>query len=572
MRQLIIKIRKTQPFFARNFGNDLSYFHHTCNEPLRALTMGQLLEKTTNKYPDRPALISRHQKQVLTFQQVLEQADTLAAAFKIIGLQPQDRVGIWAPNMVEWYVTHIACARGGFILVNLNPAFQRQEIKNLINTIGIRGIVCAHKFKSQNYYQHLQDICPELSKCPPGGLKSPNAPSLKSIIVISEENLQGTFKYNDLFSMASTSEINEIGKNQEFIDPGQECHFQTTSGSTGNPKVPVQTHFQQFNNSYFLSKNFGFDKQQQVLCLPLPFFHVFGGVVGLCSALHYGGTIVLPSASFEVDKTLEALKGNKCTMIYGTPTLYVDLINRLEQTKEKVNVGVAVTGGATTDKRLFKKMKKILGVQKIKSVYGLTETTSGIFHSLDDEDELQVLETVGKLAEHMEAKVVDSEGRIVRRGMSGELLIRGYATTLGYWQNPEKTNELFDSDKWLHTGDEFILYENGYGKMVGRISDIIIRGGENIYPKPIEDLLNIHPNILQAQVVGVPHERLGEEVCAVLRVESNANVTVEDIRSFLKGKIAHFNIPSRVEIVDEFAKTSIGKVHKRKIIQNILNQ
>ncbi|KAL1491109.1 hypothetical protein ABEB36_011753 [Hypothenemus hampei] len=555
---------------SRNYASQ-SYFHNRGTESLRALTMGQLLEKTTNKYPDRPALISRHQKQVLTFQQVLEQADTLAAAFKIIGLQPQDRVGIWAPNMVEWYVTHMACARGGLVLVNLNPAYQSDEIKNLINAVDMKAMVCAHKFKTQNYYQHLLNVCPELFNCPPGGLKSPNAPSLKSVVVISDENLQGTFKYKDLITMPKKSDILSIKGWQHHIDPDQVCHIQFTSGTTGTPKAPMHSHFHLVNNSYYIGKGNELDKKHHKICVQVPFFHAYGTAITIAAALNHGATLVAPSASFDPDKSLEALKYEKCTVIHGTPTMYVDLIKAQRDKREEVNTEIAVIGGAPCSPHLLKQMTQHLGVQKVKSLYGLTETISGVFQSLDNEDEFLVTSTVGHLMEHLEAKVVDTQGRMVPNGTPGELLIRGYSTTLGYWQNEKKTKELIGPDKWLHTGDQFILMENGYGQIVGRIKDVIIRGGENIYPKEIEDHLNTHPDILESQVVGVPHERLGEEVCAVVRLQAKASVTLQDLDAHCRGKMAYFNIPSRMEIVDSFPKTVSGKIQKHKIVENILN-
>ncbi|KAL1490232.1 hypothetical protein ABEB36_012961 [Hypothenemus hampei] len=547
--------------FCRNYASQ-SYFHNPGKEPLRALTMGQLLEQTAKKYPDRPALISRHQNQVLTFQQVLEQADVLAAAFNLIGLQSQDKVGIWAPNIVEWYITHMACARGGIVLVHLNPAYQSNEIKNLINSVGIKGIVCAHKFKTQNYYQHLLDICPELSKSPPGGLTSPNAPSLKSIVVVSEEDLQGAFKYKELMAMPKKSDVISIKESQHLIDPDQVCHMQLTSGTTGTPKAPMLSHFHLVNNSYYIGKGNELDKKHHKICVQVPFFHVFGTTITIGAALNHGATLVVSSLSFNSYKSLEALKDEKCTVVHGTPTMYVDLIKAQREKREDLNVNIAVCGGAPCSPQLFKQMMQYLGVQKVKSVYGLSETIAVVFQSRANEDEILATSTVGHLMEHLEAKVVDTQGLMVPTGTPGELLIRGYATTLGYWQNEMKTKELIDPSKWLHTGDQFILMDNGYGQIVGRIKDVIIRGGENIYPKEIEDHLNTHPDILESQVVGIPHERLGEEVCAVLRIQANISLTLQNLDVHCRGKIAHFNIPSRMEIVDSFPKTASGKVQK----------
>ncbi|XP_066247827.1 medium-chain acyl-CoA ligase ACSF2, mitochondrial-like [Euwallacea similis] len=548
-----------------------SYIHYPGKDLLRSLTVGKLLEQAAETYKNRPALISKSQNQTLTFQEVLIQADKLAAGFRSVGLHPGDRIGIWAPNLIEWYITDMACARGGYILVNFNPAFQPKEIRPLINSVQLSAIVCPHKFKSQDYYKHLVEICPELPDCPRGKLQSKATPTLKSVIITSEENLKGAFQYNEIASLASQSEINKIQEYQQFIDPDQVCHMQFTSGTTGIPKAPVQSHFQRVNNSYFVGKRNELDIKHHVICVQVPFFHVFGTVATIGGSLNFGTTLVLPASSFNPDKSLDAIRDEKCSIIYGTPTMYVDVINRQKMRNENINPEIAVSGGAPCSPHLFHQMKRVLKLKKVKSIYGLSETTCVIFQSMSDDDEYHSTATVGHIGDHLEAKVVDAEGKIVPKGTPGELLIRGYLTTLGYYNNEEKTKELMGPDGWLHTGDQFVLEDNGYGKIVGRLKDVIIRGGENIFPKEIEDILNTHPNILESQVVGVPHERLGEEVCAVLRVKDKHSMNLHDIVSYCKGKIAQFKIPSRLEIVDMFPKTASGKVQKFKIVHHLKN-
>ncbi|XP_050307171.1 medium-chain acyl-CoA ligase ACSF2, mitochondrial-like [Anthonomus grandis grandis] len=557
-------------YVVRKFSNP-SYIHNPGTEPLKYLTIGKLLEQTVEKYGDRPAVISRAQDKIVTFQEALNQADKLAASFKSIGLNPGDRIGIWAPNISEWYVTHMACARGGFVLVNINPAYEITELQNCINGVGVKALICPYKFKNHNYYTSLIELAPELSKADPGKLKSKLLPTLTSIIIIDKTDLQGTFYYDHIQEVASEKDVNCIKDYQDRIDPDGVAHLQFTSGTTGKPKAAMQSHFHIVNNGYILGKRNELDRKHHTICLQVPFFHAYGTVISLIAALNYGSTLVLPNKGYDPDKALDAIRDEKCTVIHGTPTMYVDLINRQKIRNENIFPEIAVSGGAYCSIQLFKDMKEYLGVKKVKSVYGMTETTAIVFQSLFDDDEYHSTATVGYISEHTEAKVIDEKGNIVPRGQPGELCIRCYGTTLGYWENEEKTKELIGPDKWLRTGDTFILEEDGYGKIVGRIKEMITRGGENIYPAEIESFLNGHPAVLEAHVIGIPHERLGEEVCACVRVLPNTSFTLEDVKSFCKGKIAHFKIPSKLQIFESFPKTTSGKIQKYKLVEIVTN-
>ncbi|CAG9771984.1 unnamed protein product [Ceutorhynchus assimilis] len=548
-----------------------SYLHNPSPDKFLPLTIGKLLENAANKYGDRLAVISRHQNDKLSFQEALNRADKLAAGLKAIGLRMGDRVGIWAPNMTEWYVTHMACARGGYVLVNMNPAYQPEEIKYCINAVGAKAIVCPHKFKTQNYYEHLTSIAPELTDSRPGKINSVNLPSLKSVIIVGDEDLRGAFKYQELFDLPSAIDIKQIKAQQNSISLDSLCHLQFTSGTTGKPKAPMQTHFQIVNNSFFAGKRNELDRKHHIICVQVPFFHVFGTIVTVNAGLNHGATLVLPSPSFDADKSLDAIRDEKCSVIHGTPTMYVDLVSRQKIRGEYIDPDIAVSGGALCSSHLFKEMKQFLRLKKVKSIYGLTENTAVGFQSLFDDDEYLSTSTVGYLQDHCEAKVVDTQNRIVPRGTPGELLLRGYCIMLGYWENEEKTKEVLGVDRWMRTGDQFVIEKNGYGRVVGRLKDMIIRGGENIFPKDIEDVLNTHPDILETQVVGVPNERLGEEVCACVRIEPNATITLQDVKTFCKGKIAHFKIPSSLKTVQDFPKTTSGKIQKFKILEDILD-
>ncbi|KAF2897795.1 hypothetical protein ILUMI_08382 [Ignelater luminosus] len=541
----------------------LSYIHHIGKEPLRSLTLGKVYENTANKYPEREAIISLEQRKRLNYQEFLEQADKLAAGLLAIGLENGDRVGLWAPNLIEWQIINIACARVGLIVVALNPAYQASELEYCINKVGMKAIVCPDKIKKVNFYEILNQVSEEVQKCDPGKLKCKKVPSLKSVILISNEAVKGTYNYNEILDLGDENSTRRIKENQDKIQADSAVNIQFTSGTTGKPKAAILTHFNVVNNSFAIGKRNELDKKHHKICVQVPFFHAFGYTITFGAAINFGASLVIPSSFYSPSENLRAAKEEKCTIIHGTPTMYVDLVNMQKQKQESINPEIAVSGGSPCSPQLFRQMKDILKVKKVKSVYGLTETTAVCFHSLPvDEDENKATETVGHLSDHLEAKVVDAKGCIVPFGTPGELYVRGYTTMLGYWDDEKKTKETITDDHWLQTGDQFILQEDGYGKIVGRLKDMIIRGGENIYPKEIEDFLNTHPDILETQVIGLPHERLGEEVCACIRIRENSKLTKESLMEFCKGKIAHFKIPSQLEIVDNFPKTQSGKVQK----------
>ncbi|XP_030755419.1 medium-chain acyl-CoA ligase ACSF2, mitochondrial-like isoform X2 [Sitophilus oryzae] len=459
----------------------------------------------------------------------------------------------------------MACARGGYILVNINSAYQPSELEYCINKVGVKCIISDYKFKTQNYYDFLNEISPEISTSEPGKLKCTRMPTLENIIVITEEDLRGAFKFQEILDLATDSRVKNAYALQDSIDPDQPCHIQFTSGTTGQPKAAIQSHFHLVNNSFFLGKRNELDRKQHSICVQVPFFHAFGTDITICAALNHGATLVVPSPGYDPDKSLDAIRDEKCSVIHGTPTMYVDLINRQKVRKEDISPEIAVCGGASCSPHLFRQMSELLKVKKVKSIYGLTEATAVIFQSLYDDNEYQSTSTVGYIGDHLEAKVINEEGKIVPRGVPGELCIRGYCTTLGYWDDEDKTKELISSDKWLRTGDQFVIEENGYGKVVGRLKELIIRGGENIFPREIEDLLNTHPDILESHVIGLPHERLGEEICACVRT-TGTSLSLEEIKAYCKGKVAYFKIPSILKIVESFPKTTSGKIQKYKLV------
>ncbi|KAL9707222.1 hypothetical protein quinque_010740 [Culex quinquefasciatus] len=546
-----------------------SYIHHIGKEPLVYRNVGQHLRLAAEKYPNNEAIVSCHQAQRLTYSDVLEKVDRIAASFYQLGLKKGDRVGIWAPNGTQFYLSTLAAARAGMISVVINPAYQIPEIEYAIKKVGVKAIYIPERYLSQRYYEMLAQLAPELATSKPGELQSSKLPSLSAVIVDSESGgSYRTVQYQDLFTLSSSEDQSKIESLQSQISPDSGVNIQFTSGTTGQPKAALMSHYGFVNNGIHIGFRNEFNLKDHRICVQTPFFHVFGMVIGIVAAMSYGTTLVLPGPGFKVAESLEAIDKEKCTVIYGTPTMYVDLVRRVREANIKLPpIDLAVTGGAICSPKLFEDIQEVLGVRQVKTVFGMTEASAVLFQSLFNESKDKVLQTVGHLHDHYEAKVVDANGNTVPMGAPGELWVRGYGTMLGYWGDPQKTKETIDVDKWLKTGDQFELRPDGYGKIVGRMKEMVIRGGENIYPKELEDFLNTHPKILETHCIGVPDERMGEELCAYVRLKDEGqSLEHAEMKQFCKGKISHFKIPKYLRIVDEFPKTVSGKIQKFKLV------
>ncbi|KAB0802825.1 hypothetical protein PPYR_05011 [Photinus pyralis] len=542
------------------FCSNLSYLHHIGKIPLEYIPYGKLLERTALRYPERAAVISLQDNKRITYQDLKTQADRFAAGLQQIGINYGDRVGLWAPNTIEWNVVSLACARGGFVVVPLNPAYTKPEIEYCINKVRLKTIICPERSSKQRFYATLCSIINNLDNQKPDNLINTTTPFLSSIITISENHLGGTFNYNDIMGLASETSVREI--NQHQVNPEGVANIQFTSGTTGKPKAAMISHFSIVNNSLAIGKRVELDEKHHKVCVQIPFFHGFGYTTSIGASVAYGATIVIPSPTYNSLQNLRAIKEENCTVVQGTPTMYIDLVNVQMQHNEKISLEIAMCGGAPSSSELYKKMKQHLNVKKITSVYGLSELTCVAFQSLSLDDEDKVLNTVGHVGDHLEVKVVDEKNEIVPIGTPGELCVRGYNTMLGYWEDKKKTDEVIDDGGWFKTGDKFILDKNGYGIFIGRLKDIIIRGGENIFPKEIEDFLYTHPDVLEIHVIGLAHERLGEEVCACVKVRDGAELTLDRIQEFCEGVLSKYKIPTQLRIVDKFPKTQSGKIQK----------
>ncbi|XP_055643372.1 medium-chain acyl-CoA ligase ACSF2, mitochondrial isoform X1 [Toxorhynchites rutilus septentrionalis] len=553
-----------------------SYIHHIGKHPLVYRNVGQHLRLAAEKYPNNEAIVSCHENIRLTYSEVLEKVDRLAASFYQLGLQKGDRIGIWAPNGTQFYLSALAAARAGLISVGINPAFQTPEAEYSLNKVGIKALIAAEKHRTQNYYEMLTRIIPELQTDRTGQLRSKKVPSLQTVIFDNDSgpSLPGTISFKDLYNLATEQDLSLIESIQTKISPDSGTNLQFTSGTTGKPKAALMSHYGFVNNGIHIAKRNEFDLKQHRICLQVPLFHAYAMVIGVMAAITYGTTLVLPGAGYRPFESLEAIIKEKCTVIYGTPTMYVDLVNQIRQSKIQLpSVDLAVTGGATCSPKLFMDIQEALGVRQVKTVFGMTEASAVLFQSLHDDSKENVLGTVGHLTDHYEAKVVDGDGNVVPFGAPGELWVRGYGTMLGYWEDEIRTKETIDVDKWLKTGDQFVLREDGYGQIVGRLKEVIIRGGENIFPKEIEDFLNTHPAILETHCVAVLDERMGEEVCAFVRLKDPAHtVDMQGIGEFCRGKIAHFKIPKYLRVLEEFPKTTSGKVQKFRLQEMFKNE
>ncbi|CAH2108074.1 unnamed protein product [Euphydryas editha] len=540
-----------------------SYLRNPGSEPLTHATLGDVIAETAHKYPGRVAIRSVHEDITLTYEDLLKQADSLGCALRANGFQKGDRLGIWSHNCAGWAVALVAAARVGLISVFINPMYEKDELSFCVNKTKMKGLIIGDTIKNRDYYTFLNKIVPELQTSKELSLKSQIFPNLTSIITLGKEKLSGVSNADNLInSFRNNSEVSKYGQELKPEDASL-CLF--TSGTTGDPKAAIDSHYSVVNNSYFIGKRLLY-QENQIICLQAPLFHALGSVVTLIASLRHGSTIVISAPTYNVAANVNALCAEKCTVITGTPTMYVDMLSHIKSRGDlPIKLNVALAAGAPCSPELIRQMNKEMKTDYVSALYGLTETTACVFHSQPGDSVDVVAETVGYLTDHSEVKVVNDKGEIVPFGTPGELIVRSYSNMICYWDEPEKTKKTFTEDGWLFTGDQFTISPDGYGKIVGRFKDIIVRGGENIAPKEIEDVLNTHPDIIASQIVGVPDERLGEELCAVLKLREGTNFTTQQMANYCSGRIARFKIPKLLKVIDEFPRTASGKIKRFKL-------
>ncbi|KAF7705443.1 medium-chain acyl-CoA ligase ACSF2, mitochondrial [Silurus meridionalis] len=544
-----------------------SYAHGVTSFSFQSLTVGRSLQLRVERNPDREAVVFLQDGIRKTFSEFQNDVDQAAAGLLALGLKKGDRLGMWGPNTYEWILMQFATAKAGIILVSVNPAYQLQELEFALKKVQCKAIVCPTQFKTQRYYDMLRQLCPDIDTTSPGGLKNSRLPDLSTVIV-TDSKQPGAFQWNDLMQAGSSQHYQELEYLQKKLNFDDPINIQFTSGTTGSPKGAALTHHNIVNNAYFIGLRVGYDWRRRIkVCLPVPLYHCFGSVGGGMIMAVHGATLVFPSTAYDGRANLAAMQNEKCTFVYGTPTMYIDMLGQPDLAKfDLSSVEAGVVAGSPCPPEVLRKVIKIMGIKEVTIAYGTTENSPVTFCGFPVDNIERKTETVGCVGHHIEAKVVDpTTGHIVPLESPGELMIRGYCVMLEYWQDEAKTRECITKDRWYKTGDIASLDKFGYCRIEGRIKDMIIRGGENIYPAEIEQFLHTHPKVHEAQVIGVKDERMGEEVCACIKLKDGQECTAEELKTYCKGEIAHFKIPRYVLFVKGYPLTVSGKIQKNKL-------
>ena len=540
----------------------LSLVKGPTDAPLLETTIGDALDRAAERWGDQEALVVVHQGIRWTWSELRERVDTFARGLIALGFRPGDRLGIWATNQGEWIVTQLATARIGVILVNINPAYRPGELEYALNKVGCKGLVTGVSFRTSNYIAMLNELIPELAACEPGEVRSQRVPSLTTVIRLGHETTPGMFNFSDVAEREPNAADPSLCEVAARLDNNDAINIQFTSGTTGSPKGATLTHRNILNNARFL----GAMMQQTTsdrICVPVPMYHCFGMVAGALVCVVYGATLVMPSEAFEPGATLRAVAAERCTTLYGVPTMFLAMLDHPDFPGTDVStLRTGIMAGAPCPVELMKQAVGVFHLPEITIAYGMTETSPATFQSRTDDPVDLRCGTVGRIHPHGEGKIVDSDGAMLPCGEQGEIMTRGYMVMKGYWDDPERTAETVERDGWIHTGDLGTLDENGWLRVTGRVKEMIIRGGEKVYPREVEEHLYRHPRILDAQVFGVPDPLLGEDVAVWVKLREGEESSAQEIRGFCKGEIAHYKIPKYVRFVAEFPMTVTGKVQK----------
>lgn len=549
-----------------------SFVRGATTPPLLQETIGQRLEQAARLWPEREALVVRHQNIRWTYKELSERVESLAAGLLSLGLKPGDRLGIWSPNNSEWVLTQFASAMAGLILVTVNPAYKTVELRHALRKSGCKALVLAPGFKSNDYFQSLRELVPELNTAASGALQAKELPDLRLVINIGLDQEPGMIRLADVTAKADAEQRSRLRILSTRLQSSDEINIQFTSGTTGAPKGATLTHHNILNNAFFVGRAMGL-REGDRLCIPVPLYHCFGMVMSTLACVAHGATMVFPSEGFDPLAVLETVAGEKCTALHGVPTMFIAEMEHPEfKGFDLTSLRAGIMAGSPCPIEVMKRVVDSMHIRDITIAYGMTETSPVSFQSaMDDPIELRV-STVGRIQPHLEVKIVDTNGEVVARGSRGELLTRGYSVMRGYWDDPEQTAAAIDSDGWMHTGDLATIDNEGYCNIVGRIKDMVIRGGENIYPREVEEFLFTHPRIEAVQIVGLPDKKYGEELCAWIKLRSGESMTENEVREYCEGKIAHFKIPRHICFVPDFPMTVTGKVQKFLIRQHMMER
>jgi len=552
--------------------NAVSYVHGASDALLLGDTIGQAFERAVAAHADRTALVSRHQDIRYTYRELKTQADDYAAAFLGLGLEPGDRIGIWAHNCAEWMITQYASAKAGLILVNINPAYRRNEVEYALAKVGAKALVVMPRHATSDYLAMLAELMPELANAEPGRLESSALPALRAVIRLGDEPTPGMLNFADLPAHATDVQRARVAELADELQADDAINIQFTSGTTGRPKGATLSHHNILNNGYFVGRGMRLTAED-IICVPVPLYHCFGMVMGNLAALTHGSTVVYPAGAFDARATLDAVSAERCTALFGVPTMFIAEMGQPDFADfDLASLRTGIMAGSPCPRAVMQRVIDEMNMAEVTIAYGMTETSPvSCQTAVDDAMEARV-STVGRVHPHLELKLVDTLGRVVPRGQPGEFCTRGYSVMLGYWDEVERTREAIDAARWMHTGDLAVMDDAGYCQIIGRLKDMVIRGGENVYPREIEEFLYRHPAVADVQVIGVPDERYGEELCAWVQLAAGETLDADGLRAFCEGEIAHYKIPRYVRFVEAFPLTVTGKVQKYVMREQMIDE
>ena len=549
-----------------------SYVHGASAQPLLGDTLGSLIDRIAAAFPDRPALVVRAQNVRLSYRQFHAEVERVAAGMLALGLRRGDRVGIWSANRAEWVVLQFAVPKAGLILVNINPAYRTHELEYSLNKVACRALVLPRRFKTSHYLDMLGELAPELADSVPGGLNAARLPDLREVILLDEAPAAGTRSWQQLVALgdaAALAQLHAVEAELGFDDP---VNIQFTSGTTGAPKGATLTHHNIINNAYFIGQAMRLTEQDR-LCIPVPFYHCFGMVLGNLACVTHGACMVIPGEGFDALATLETVAEERCTGLHGVPTMFIAELEHPEF--RRFDLGSLRTGimaGSPCPIEVMRRVVSEMHMAQVTIAYGMTETSPVSFQTVPDDPLERRVGSVGRIHPQLEVKLVDEQGRVVPRGVPGELCTRGYSVMLGYWDDEARTREVIDAGGWMHTGDLAVIDEEGYCSIVGRLKDMVIRGGENVYPREIEEFLYTHPKVQDVQVFGVPDAKFGEQLCAWVQLREGSSATVAEIQDYCRHHLAYYKVPHYVRFVDAFPMTVTGKVQKYLMREAMIEQ